>query len=165
MATKVILGATHGRGATWWHYSATISLDGSATCDEARSVIAAWLDSDDPDQGEWFCQSSHGAASATVIGACARLDGTASATAEGTFDVAVARQCGRSLKAYAIRCRVARNVKSRATSACAVVRGDRVHMKVGCRVAGYRCRDHRAGPSSSKVRCQHGRRREAAFRL
>jgi hypothetical protein len=151
------LSATHGRGATWRHYSATIELDGSgATCDEARSVIAGWLDTDDPDQGDWFCQSSHGAASATVIGACARVDGTAGATADGTFDVAVARECGGSLQAYAIKCRVARKIKTRAERVCAT---GHAHLKTPCHVAGYRCRSH-----GSKVRCQRGRKREAAFR-
>src|SRR4051794_19890357 len=159
------LSATHGRGATWRHYSATIALDGSgATCHEARSVVAAWLDSDDPGQGEWFCQSSHGPASATVIGGCEHFPGgdlssppDASAVANGTFDAAVARRCGGSLKAYAIKCRTARKVRTRAVGVCAAGHG---HLKSPCHVMGYRC-----GAHGSKVRCQRGRRREAAFRL
>jgi hypothetical protein len=158
------VSATHGSGATWRHYSATISLDGSgASCDEARSVIASWLDSDEPDQGEWFCQSSHGAASAMLIGGCEHFRGgdlssppDASAVAAGTFDVAVARRCGGSLRAYAIKCRTARKVRTHAVDACASGH----HLKSACRVVGYRCRAH-----GSKVRCQRGRRREAAFRL
>jgi hypothetical protein len=137
------LSATHGRGATWRHYDATISLDGTgATCADARSVIAAWLDTDDPDQGAWFCQSSHGSASATIIGGCATDE--AAATAEGTFDAAVAHVCPGGVKAYAIKCRVARKVKTRAKRACA---DERPHVKSPCHVAGYRCVAH-----GSKVR-------------
>jgi hypothetical protein len=89
------VSGTHGR---WRHYSAMVELDGTgATCHEARSVVAAWLDSDEPDQGNWFCQSSHGAASAPFTGSCEHFPGgdlsaapDAFVTAEGSFDNAAA---------------------------------------------------------------------------
>src|SRR3954462_13885822 len=66
--------STHGRGATFIHYDVEVELEASdtTTCDEASQVISAWFETDDPVQGKWFCQSSHGGAAGDLIGGCAK---------------------------------------------------------------------------------------------
>ena len=154
--------STHGRGATFRHYDATVELEASDTtnCDEASQILSAWLETDNPAQGEWFCQSSHGATD--VIGTCSK--DTAAATATGEFEVAVEKRCG-SVRAFSTSCRSARRIAKRATRDCAVVKGQRRGIKKGCKISGYRCKDRKVNARTSKVRCLRGRRQEVAFRL
>jgi len=159
--------STHGRGAMFRHYDATVALEASdtTTCDEASQILSAWLETDNPAQGEWFCQSSHGATD--VIGTCAK--GTAAATATGEFEVAIEKRCG-GVRAFSTSCRSARRIARRAARAprrggCAVVKGHRLGMKKGCRISGYRCRDRKVNARTSQIRCLRGQRKEVNFRL
>ncbi len=66
------VSVTHGRQ----HSTATLELDGSgAMCTEARSVVAAWLRTGEPDQGAWFCQSFRGPATGSFSGGCEHFPG------------------------------------------------------------------------------------------
>ena len=171
--------STHGRGATFIHYDAAVELEASdtTTCDEASQIISAWFETGDPVQGKWLCQSSHGPAAGDVIGTCAK--DTASATATGVFEVAVEKRCGNvhghgiqptRVRAFSVGCPAARRIAKRATrvptlGGCAVVKGQRLGMKKGCKIGGFRCKDKKVNARTSKVRCLRGRRREIDFRL
>jgi hypothetical protein len=158
------VASTHGRGATFIHYDVEVELEASdtTTCDEASQIISAWFETDDPVQGKWFCQSSHGPAAGDLIGACAK--DTAAASATGVFEVAVEKRCGK-VRAFSTPCRSARRIAKRAKRDCAVVKGHRPGIKKGCKVSGFRCRDKRVNAATSNVRCLRGRRKEVDFRL
>jgi hypothetical protein len=156
--------STHGRGATFIHYDVQVELEASdtTTCDEASQVISAWFETDDPIQGDWFCQSSHGPAAGDLIGACAK--DTAAASATGVFEVAVEKSCGK-VHAFSTPCRAARRIAKRAKRDCGVVKGKRLGLKKGCKVKGFRCRDRKVDARTSSARCLRGRRKEVDFRL
>jgi hypothetical protein len=75
------------------HGVATLELDGiGATCAEARSVVAAWLRTGEPDQGAWFCQSFRGAAAGSFTGGCEHFPrGDLSAPTDASVTVEVRR--------------------------------------------------------------------------
>jgi hypothetical protein len=158
------VASTHGRGATFIHYDAAVELEASdtTTCDEASQIFSAWFETGDPVQGKWLCQSSHGPAAGDLIGTCAK--DTASATATGVFEVAVEKRCGK-VRAFSTSCRSARRIAKRAKRDCAVMKGQRLGMKKGCKVSGFRCRDKKVNARTSKVRCLRGPRKEIDFRL
>jgi hypothetical protein len=155
--------STHGRGAHFIHYDVELELEASdtTTCDEASQVVSAWLETDNPAQGKWLCQSSHGGGT-DVIGTCAK--DTASVTATGVFEVAIEKRCGK-VTAFSTTCRTARRVAKRVTHDCAVDKGRRRGIEKGCKVSGYRCRDKKVNARTSQVRCLRGQRREIDFRL
>ena len=169
--------STHGRGAHFIHYDAELELEASdtTTCDEAAQVVSTWLETGNPVFNDWLCQSSHGVAD--VIGTCSKP--TASVTATGEYEVAVEKRCGNvrgdgiqpaNVRAFSTPCRSARRVGKRATrvptlGGCAVVKGQRLGMKKGCKVSGYRCKDRKVNARTSAIRCLRGQRREIDFRL
>jgi hypothetical protein len=172
------VNSTHGRGAAFIHYDATLELEASdtTTCDEASQVVSAWFETGDPNQGKWLCQSSHGGGT-DVIGTCAQPE--AAVTATGVLETAVERRCANvhgdgiqptKVRAFSTPCRAARRVAKRATrvptlGGCAVVKGQRLGMKKGCKVSGYRCKDRKVNARTSRIRCLRGQRREIDFRL
>ena len=193
------MAETSGRGAHWRHFDVSVMLDGTgATCDQATGTIAGWLRTDDPHQGEWFCQSSHGTPESTLIGGCRHFptgnpdaDADAAATADGTFEVAVATRCGsihqegvvpQAVRAFSVKCRTARALakrvaKGRPFGGCLVagrthvrlsrrlVRRTHVRLTDPCTDSGYRCSAVSAAAGALRVRCLRGERREVAFRL
>ena len=154
--------STHGRGAHFIHYDAELELEASdtTTCDEASQIVSAWLETGNPHQGKWLCQSSHPAGE--VIGTCAKE--TAAVTATGEFETAVEKRCGK-VTAFSTSCRSARRIAKRVKRDCAVDKGQRPGIAKGCKVSGYRCRDRKVSARVSAVRCLRGQRREIDFRL
>lgn len=171
------VNSTHGRGATFIHYDVALELETSdtTTCDEAAQAVSSWLETGDPVFNEWLCQSAHGVAD--IIGTCSKP--TASVTATGEYEVAVEKRCGNvrgdgiqpaNVRAFSTSCRSAKRLAKRATrvptlGGCAVVKGQRLGMKKGCEVSGYRCKDRKVNARTSKVRCLRGQRQEVDFRL
>lgn len=172
------VNSTHGRGAAFIHYDVTLELEASdtTTCDEASQVVSAWFETGNPNQGKWLCQSSHGGGT-DVIGTCAQPE--AAVTATGVFETAVEKRCGNvsgdgiqpsGVRAFSTSCRSAKRIAKRATrvptlGGCAVVKGQRLGMKKGCKISGYRCKDRKVNARTSNVRCLRGQRREIDFRL